>query len=68
MIYSSNYKHCNNSECKLKHTCYRYKLHLDAIKRKIDYILYVNFKTENNDKCNYYKIKEEGTKINGSAN
>lgn len=33
--------HCNYNKCPLKDTCYRYQMHLDAVKRKLTFLTYL---------------------------
>lgn len=54
MNYTADYSHCNNDDCKLKNRCYRYFLHNKAKEMKLEYVLYTVYKTENNERCNYF--------------
>lgn len=55
--------HCNYDKCPSKDTCYRYQMHLDAVKRKLTFLTYIKHdKTTKftDGKCSlYWKLENE---------
>lgn len=48
--------HCEGTNCQSKESCYRYKAHLEAIDRKLDYLTYLVLEDKEYDqiKCKSY--------------
>ena len=47
--------HCSNEDCEVRDKCYRYFMHLETVKMKLDYITYT--KCENKEFFQPYKLR-----------
>lgn len=49
--------HCNNNNCLVKESCYRYQAHLEAQEKQLDYLTYVTLNEsiiDTGENCSIY--------------